>query len=114
MSIVIPDDMPKACYECDYRCGLNIIARKDQDGRHENCPLVELPNSPWHTGTPTEEGWYLVAYRKTDCDRSLYWDYGTRIWETLHNGKGFWNICGEEYPVVMWQRFDEIEEGEKE
>ena len=46
MSVVIPnEEMPKACYECDYRCGLNIIARKDQDGRHENCPLVELPQA---------------------------------------------------------------------
>jgi len=54
------DNPIKTCSECDYRCGLNIIARKDQDGRHENCPLVELPNSPWHTGTPEEEGWYVI------------------------------------------------------
>lgn len=22
-----------------------------------------IPPSPWHTGTPTEEGWYLIKYR---------------------------------------------------
>ena len=25
----------------------------------ENYPSIEMP-SPWHTGTPTEEGWYLL------------------------------------------------------
>lgn len=42
MSFIVNDTMPRNCTECDYRCGLNIIARKDQDGRHENCPLIEL------------------------------------------------------------------------
>ena len=37
------DEPIKSCSECDYRCGLNIIARQDLDARHEHCPLVELP-----------------------------------------------------------------------
>lgn len=41
---VFRTDKPiKSCSECDYRCGLNIIARQDLDARHEHCPLVELP-----------------------------------------------------------------------
>ena len=28
---------------------------------------VELPDSSWHTGTPTEEGWYLT--KVTDVDK---------------------------------------------
>lgn len=43
MSFIVNDPMPKTCTECDYRCGLNIIARQNQEGRHEHCPLIELP-----------------------------------------------------------------------
>lgn len=25
--------------------------------------LIELDDSPWHTGTPTDEGWYLIKYK---------------------------------------------------
>ena len=36
-------EMPKNCCECDYHCGLNIIARHDDTKRHPSCPLVALP-----------------------------------------------------------------------
>ena len=45
MSFIVNDPMPKTCTECDYRCGLNIIARQNPEGRHEHCPLVELPQA---------------------------------------------------------------------
>ena len=65
--------------------------------------------SPWHTGTPTEAGWYLVAYRKCDCDGSLYWDYGTRVWED-YGEYGHWNITSMKYPVIKWQKINELVE----
>ena len=41
---VFKTDSPiRSCSECDYRCGLNIIARQNPEGRHEHCPLLELP-----------------------------------------------------------------------
>lgn len=41
---VFRTDSPiRSCSECDYRCGLNIIARQNPEGRHEHCPLLELP-----------------------------------------------------------------------
>lgn len=65
--------------------------------------------SPWHTGTPTEYGWYLVAYRKRDCDGSFYWDYGTRVWED-YGDYGHWNITSMKYPVIKWQKINELVE----
>ena len=59
----------------------------------------------WHTGTPTEEGWYLVAYRKRDCDGSYFWDYDTRIWQL-----GEWNCSPYEFPIIKWQKIEEGEE----
>ena len=42
--ILIPNtEMPRKCCECDYHCGLNIIARFDDTKRHPDCPLVEVP-----------------------------------------------------------------------
>lgn len=34
----------------------------------EDYPYIEIGDtqSNWHTGTPTEEGWYLVAYQHKD------------------------------------------------
>ena len=72
--------------------------------------VKEMPlESPWHTGTPTEYGWYLVAYRKRDCDGSFYWDYGTRVWED-YGEYGHWNITSMKYPVIKWQKIKELVE----
>ena len=27
---------------------------------------IEIPESPWHTGTPTEEGWYVCKLAGSD------------------------------------------------
>ena len=29
----------------------------------EDLPSIEIPKSNWHTGIPTEEGLYVIAYR---------------------------------------------------
>ena len=33
----------------------------------DDCPSIEIPN-PWHTGTPTEEGWYLLQFKDDNTD----------------------------------------------
>lgn len=64
----------------------------------------------WHTGTPTEEGWYLVAYKKRDCDGSFYWEYGARVWIEIVEGEGYWNVCEEKHPVLAWQKIEPYKE----
>jgi len=96
---VFKTDSPiKTCSECDYRCGLNIIARKDQDSRHENCPLVELPNNPWHTGTPTEEGDYVV---KTKNHGNMVLERCRGNWK-LHNDNWIFRLD----KVIAWQKIE--------
>ena len=60
----------------------------------------------WHTERPTEEGWYLVAYKKRDCDGSYYWEYGARVWIEIIEGEGHWDVCEEKHPVLAWQRIE--------
>ena len=86
-------------------CGASI-RRKNED---EVIKKWNNRHSPWHTGTPTEDGWYLVAYRKRDCDGSFYWDYGTRVWE-VYGEYGHWNITSMKYPVIKWQKINELVE----
>lgn len=35
-------------------------------------PSIQIPESPWHTGTPTEEGWYLITDGQGNYDVT-YW-----------------------------------------
>ena len=86
-------------HEIVYACNMDVEV-------HE---IVDRVN-PWHTGTPTEEGWYLVAYKKRDCDGSFFLEYGTRVWIEIVEGEGQWNECEEEHPVLAWQRIDEYRE----
>ena len=45
MAIIIDAERPHACWACDYRCGLNIIARTEEEGVHDDCPIIgEIPD----------------------------------------------------------------------
>lgn len=45
MAIVIDAERPHACWACDYRCGLNIIARTEEEGIADECPIIgEIPD----------------------------------------------------------------------
>lgn len=61
--------------------------------------------SPWHTGTPAEEGWYLVT---SGGNNSASYDIGK--WD----GESF---CFMEYldsaDVVAWQKIEQYKEKEK-
>ena len=44
--------------DMEYAWGMSAIVEA-----LEIYPLEELDENPWHTGTPTEEGWYLIKYK---------------------------------------------------
>ena len=82
-----------------YSCGACFFKDKDE------CPdcveriWVEENPSPWHTGTPTEEGWYLLAFIED----------GGRIYDANRLKNGIWEYCliGD---ILKWQK---IVEGER-
>ena len=55
----------------------------------------------WHTGTPTEEGWYLFSYRYLDTIR-----YGT---DCFLDGKWVFSPALNE-KMLKWQKINEGEE----
>ena len=60
------------------------------------CELIEKYN-PWHTGTPTEEGDYICAFRQSDDSI----EYGWCEWD----GNGFDILCDYDplvTPIVAW------------
>ena len=68
--------------DSQYAWGMNAVVEA-----LEVYPLEELDENPWHTGTPTEKGWYVCKLKGVD------------IYET-HNYTGN-NWC--EY-VQKWQK----------
>jgi hypothetical protein len=45
MAIIIDAEKPHACWACDFRCGLNIIARTEEEGIPDDCPIIgEIPD----------------------------------------------------------------------
>lgn len=46
------------CKKCTLPCSI-----------HVDCPLVQT----WHTGTPTEEGWYVLLTSETIPYSVAYW-----------------------------------------
>ena len=46
MALIVKGNMPRECCECDYRCGINIIAwTMKSSGRHPSCPIIgEIPD----------------------------------------------------------------------
>lgn len=56
--------------------------------------------SPWHTGTPTEEGWYLVAFNFHEGEiRYETWYYPNKLtWDNNNFG------------LLAWQRIEPPQE----
>lgn len=85
----------------------NILAIKfygTKEWKEINRILNQVDENPWHTGTPTEEGDYLVAFRMSD--NSV--EYGWCNWNN-----GAWDIlCDydpDTYTIVAWQRITPFE-----
>jgi len=78
------------------------------DGK-ESCPdcdmgiWIEEKPSPWHTGKPTEEGWYLIKIKSDDeiiydTDKLIQCLWGLD-WKYAHQGQG----------ILAWQKINEGE-----
>lgn len=71
--------------------------------QREKEKLIEKWNkrpNPWHTGTPTEEGWYIIKLAVSDA-------YFTNYWEA----EGKWRIAMN-YNFYAWQKIEEKENGQ--
>lgn len=88
--------------DSQYAWGMNAVVEA-----LEVYPLEELDENPWHTGTPTEEGDYLVAFRMSD--NSV--EYGWCNWNN-----GAWDIlCDydpDTYTIVAWMPIPPYKEKE--
>lgn len=56
----------------------------------------------WHTGTPTEEGWYLLAVNFKGTI-----GYKANIWTNIIGWQWMMSVSGE---VVAWKKIDEYKE----
>ena len=63
--------------------------------------LIELDDSPWHTGKPTENGWYLLECNIGNSENTYF---TTDYWnDTIE----YWTVNR----VIRWQKIDEDKEG---
>jgi hypothetical protein len=120
--LIMGMEMPKSCETCQLAtvsyyntwCPLTKCFMK-RGYSFKDCPLVELPphgthKNPWHTGTPTEDGDYLV---KMDVEHNVY-PYYVLKW----NKKGWYSHYDMDYPacpqhsVLKWQKIEEASNGD--
>ena len=94
-----------AYIECaDCHCQTEYVNPKEID------KIIQTWNTrpnPWHTGTPTEEGWYQTEVKVRDCDGSYYLMYES-VW---FDGEE-WVNRRHEQPVVAWQKIEPYKETE--
>ena len=82
----------------------NIIP-KEHPENISNSSIWVKPQSNWHTGTPTEDGWYLVAFNYEDEEGVRYTtDY-------FKDGKWAFPMVRDISKVVAWQKIEESEDG---
>ena len=75
---------------------IQALCRRLNASPWQQSVLNEELGNPWHTGTPTEEGWYLLKYEDGF--------YCANYW----NGNGWKNQwCG---TLLKWQKIEEGEE----
>ena len=69
-----------------------------------------LPDSTWHTGTPTEEGQYFIAYR-WGLDNQIMHDMAKQIcYGATVFSHGTWMNVEFPFVVLAWQRITPYEE----
>ena len=82
--------------DSEYAWGMNAVVEA-----LEVHPLEELDENPWHTGKPTEEGWYLLKIKSDDeiiydtdkliqCLWGLDWKYAHKEiieWQKINEGE---------------------------
>lgn len=79
---------------CEY-CGAEVFGTT-------KAIVIERRNTrpnPWHTGTPTEDGWYLLAFIED----------GMMIYDANRLKNGIW-VCWLIGDIFKWQKIEEGEE----
>ena len=61
--------------------------------------IDKLKELDWHTGTPTEEGWYLLEYNIGNSDETYY------VTDHWSNEVGYWTVDR----VIRWQKIEPYE-----
>ena len=87
----------------------NILAIKfygTEAGKEINKILNEVDDSPWHTGTPTEEGDYLVQYKNSGHDVLHFADLS---WFAFNRGGVEWQKIPDS-SVIRWQKIEPFKE----
>ena len=68
--------------------------------------MEKKKESPWHTGTPTEEGDYLCAFKMTDNSVEYGWcDWSDGAWDLLCDNDPSTGTC----VLVAWQKITPYE-----
>ena len=78
--------------DSEYAWGMNAVVEA-----LEVHPLEELDENPWHTGTPTEEGWYLQRIKSKNNI-----SYDTDYYEN-----GDWKYSCVFREIIAWQKIEE-------
>lgn len=84
---------------------MNVVGNILPNERPENISNSSIwvkPQSNWHKGTPTENGWYLFSYKYLDTIR-----YGT---DCFLDGKWVFNPALDE-KMLAWQKIEPFKEG---
>ena len=84
--------------DSEYAWGMNAVLESI-----EAFPLEELDENPWQTGTPTEEGWYVIAYKFQEHLR-----YTT---DYLLDSRWTFNPITIGQKIIKWQKIEEKEDG---
>ena len=65
--------------------------------------LIQETENPWHTGTPSEEGDYLVAFRMSDNSVEYGWcNWNNGAWDILCDYDPTDGSCG----MIVWQKIE--------
>lgn len=68
-------------------------------------------DNPWHTGTPTEEGWYLIQTKRVDVDTGRYIFKVGNLSDVLwFQSEGYKELSC--YGIVAWQKIEPYKENE--
>lgn len=72
-------------------CGASIREKKED----EVIKKWNTRHNPWHTGTPTEEGWYLTSTKASDY--SVHYFDGSK-----------WDFCSDDF-IIAWMPIPPLE-----
>jgi len=98
-----------ALYCPNEQCTMDSVATDHFVAKEEAIEAWNTRTSDWHTGTPTEEGYYLVHLKKyyyKDTVGYIVAKWERNWWRTINIGS-YWNL-GEE--IDAWQRIEPYKE----